>query len=52
MVARLDHLEEHASHLRMPAAYASTLYGLRNHIDLVREGLRKQHTEKVEKGQV
>jgi len=52
MVARLDHLEEHASHLRMPAAYASTLYGLRNHIDLVREGLRKQHTEKVEEGQV
>src|SRR6516225_4915891 len=52
MIARLDRLEEHASHLRMPAAYASTLYGLRNHIDLVREGLRKQHTEKVEKGQV
>ena len=45
MVARLDHLEEHASHLRMPAAYASTLYVLRNHIDLVREGLRKQHIE-------
>jgi TRAP-type uncharacterized transport system substrate-binding protein len=41
MIARLDRLEEHASHLRVPVAYASTLYMLRNHIDLVREGLKK-----------
>ena len=41
MVARLDRLEEQANHLRIPVAYASMLYMLRNHIDLVREGLRK-----------
>jgi hypothetical protein len=29
----------------VPVAYASELYMLRNHIGLVREGLRK-HTEK------
>jgi TRAP-type uncharacterized transport system substrate-binding protein len=41
MVARLDHLEEHANRLRVPVAYASMLYMLRDHIDLVRQGLRK-----------
>src|SRR6516164_6249995 len=41
MIARLDRLEEQANHLRMPVAYASMLYMLRHHIDLVREGLRK-----------
>jgi TRAP-type uncharacterized transport system substrate-binding protein len=40
MIARLDRLEEQANHLRMPVAYASMLYGLREHIDLVREGLK------------
>ena len=48
---RLDRLEEQASHLRVPAAYASMLYVLRNHIDLVREGLRK-HTDKAPEGVV
>jgi uncharacterized protein len=52
MIARLDRLEEHANHLRMPVAYASMLYMLRNHIDLVREGLKKQRAEKVEEGPV
>src|SRR6516164_8341121 len=42
MIARLDRPEEQANHLRMPVAYASQLYVLRNHIDLVREGVRKQ----------
>jgi TRAP-type uncharacterized transport system substrate-binding protein len=42
MIARLDRLEEQANHIRVPVAYASMLYGLRNHIDLVREGLRKR----------
>jgi len=46
MSLRLDHLEQQANHLRMPVAYASTLYMLRNHIDLVREGLKK-HADKV-----
>ena len=41
MVARLERLEEQANHLRMPVAYVSRLYDLRNHIDLVREGLKK-----------
>jgi TRAP-type uncharacterized transport system substrate-binding protein len=46
MIERLDRLEEQANHLRMPVAYASMLYMLRNHIDLVREGLKK-HADKV-----
>ena len=41
MIARLDHLEEQANHLRMPVAYVSMLYLLRDHIGLVREGLKK-----------
>ena len=41
MIARLDHLEEQANHLRMPVAYFSMLYSLRDHIGLVREGLKK-----------
>jgi hypothetical protein len=45
MVARLDVLEQQANHLRVPVAYMSMLYMLRNHIDLVREGVPK-HSEK------
>jgi hypothetical protein len=45
VITRLDRLEEQANHLRVPVAYASMLYMLRNHIDLVRERVRK-HTEK------
>jgi len=45
MTARLDSLEEQANHLKVPVAYASMLYMLRNHIDLVREGLRKARRE-------
>jgi len=45
VITRLDRLEEQANHLRVPVAYASELYMLRNHIDLVREGVRK-HAEK------
>jgi hypothetical protein len=48
MLARLDRLEQQANQLRMPAAYASMLYGLRNHIDLVRAGLNKHADEVVE----
>jgi hypothetical protein len=46
MIARLDRLEEQANRLRMPVAYVSMLYMLRDHIDLVREGLKK-HPGKV-----
>ena len=41
MVAQLDHLEEQANHLKIPRAYASRLYELRNHIDIVRGQLQK-----------
>jgi hypothetical protein len=51
MVARLDRLEEQANHLRIPVAYASMLYELRNHIGLVREGLRKR-ADRVAEGVV
>ena len=42
MVTRLDCLEEQANHLKIPVAYSTMLYELRNHIDLVREGLKKR----------
>ena len=42
MVGQLDNLEGRANDLRIPLAYASMLYMLRNHIDLVRERLQKQ----------
>lgn len=45
MVAQLDHLEEQANHLRIPLTYASMLYTLRDHIDAVRENLRKEPTK-------
>ena len=41
MLAQLDHLEEQANHLQIPLAYASRLYELRNHIDIVRGNLQK-----------
>jgi hypothetical protein len=48
MIAKLDQLDQRANHLRLPAAYASRVYELRAHIDLVRERLaispdRKPH---------
>ena len=41
MAARLDNLEGQANHLRIPVTHASMFYMLRNHIDIVRERLRK-----------
>ena len=46
MIARLDRLEQEANHATMPVAYSSMLYGLRDHIGLVREGLKK-YADKV-----
>jgi hypothetical protein len=40
MAAQLERLEQRANHLKIPIAYAGTLYMLRNHIALVRERLR------------
>jgi TRAP-type uncharacterized transport system substrate-binding protein len=48
MRARLDRLEEQSNHLKIPVAYASMLYMLRDHIDLVREGLNKQADKVVQ----
>jgi TRAP-type uncharacterized transport system substrate-binding protein len=42
MVARLDNLEAQANRLRIPIAYASMLYILRNHIDVVRGRLKRE----------
>ncbi|MBX9844144.1 MAG: hypothetical protein K2Z80_20280 [Xanthobacteraceae bacterium] len=39
LMARLDHLESQANQLRMPIAYESLLYLLRNHIGVVRNRL-------------
>jgi TRAP-type uncharacterized transport system substrate-binding protein len=44
MVAQLDQLEGRANGLKIPVAYASMLYMLRNHIDQVRERLQKPPT--------
>jgi TRAP transporter TAXI family solute receptor len=48
MIARLDRLEQQANHLKVPLAYASMLYMLRDHIALVRAGLKKHTAEGVE----
>ncbi len=39
MIAKLDQLDERANHLRLPRVYASMLYTLRVHINLVRSRL-------------
>ena len=48
MIEKLNRLEDQANHLRVPVAYASMLYMLRNHIDLVRGGLTKRADDKTE----
>jgi TRAP-type uncharacterized transport system substrate-binding protein len=48
LIARLDRLEEQANHLKVPVTYVSMLYVLRDHIELVREGLKKRADKVVE----
>src|SRR5262245_14477933 len=48
MLARLDELEQKANRLKVPVAYASTLYMLRNHIDMVRGSLKKNREAAAE----
>jgi len=48
MIARLDRLDEQANHLRVPVAYASMLYALRDHIEAVRERLEKRTDQAAE----
>ena len=38
--SKLDQLDQRANHLQLPTVYASSLYTLRSHIDLVRARLR------------
>jgi TRAP transporter TAXI family solute receptor len=42
IATQLEELEQQANRLRVPIAYASMLYMLRHHIDLVRSGLKRQ----------
>jgi hypothetical protein len=37
--AKLDLIDQRANHLQVPTVYASSLYTLRSHIDLVRTRL-------------
>jgi len=46
IAAQLEQLEQQANRLKVPIAYASMLYMLRHHIDLVRTSL-KRHADKV-----
>lgn len=39
--AKLDQIDKRANHLQLPTVYASNLYTLRSHIDLVRTRLAK-----------
>jgi TRAP transporter TAXI family solute receptor len=41
LITRFDSLEDQANRVRVPVAYANMLYALRDHIALVREGLKK-----------
>jgi hypothetical protein len=41
--AKLDQLNQRANQLRLPTTYASALYTLRSHIDLVRARLATSH---------
>jgi hypothetical protein len=43
---QLEELEQQANRLKVPITYASMLYMLRHHIDLVRTNL-KRHADKV-----
>jgi TRAP-type uncharacterized transport system substrate-binding protein len=43
---RLDQLEDEANHLKVPVAYSSMLYTLRDHIGLVGQALSRQDSER------
>jgi TRAP-type uncharacterized transport system substrate-binding protein len=48
LLRRLRHIENTVSHIKMPAAYADLLYGLRGHIGFVRNRLLEEQEELVE----
>lgn len=45
--AKLDQIDQRANHLELPTVYASNLYTLRSHIDLVRARLAKNPEREV-----
>ncbi len=49
IATQLEQLEQQANRLRVPIAYASMLYMLRHHIDLVRTGLKRQDDKQADK---
>jgi len=42
LTARLDRLEDRASHFRLPVSFRPLLYALRLHINLVRQRLQSR----------
>jgi hypothetical protein len=40
LLRRLDDIESRVNHISIPLAYADTLYGLRSHINFVRQRVR------------
>jgi TRAP transporter TAXI family solute receptor len=43
LLHRLDEIEEQVNHISIPLAYADGLYGLRGHINIVRQRLQAAH---------
>jgi TRAP-type uncharacterized transport system substrate-binding protein len=50
LLRRLRHIENIVSNIRMPAAYADLLYGLRGHIGFVRNRLQEEQAAALENG--
>ncbi|MET0980954.1 MAG: C4-dicarboxylate ABC transporter substrate-binding protein, partial [Telluria sp.] len=44
LLRRLDEIEEQVNHISIPLAYADGLYGLRGHINIVRQRLKATNT--------
>ena len=44
LLKRLDEIEEQVNHVSVPLAYADGLYGLRGHINIVRQRLQSADT--------
>jgi hypothetical protein len=40
LLRRLDDIEQRVNHISIPLAYADALYGLRSHINFVRQRVR------------
>lgn len=51
MMATIDQLEERAIHLKVPTAYDSSLYTLREHIGLIRSHLEALRANEAPRGE-